>query len=322
MNFRKFLVSTLCVLAILAAGCTPKNAATTVQKTTGGSQYLTLTDDAGRKVELAKKPVRVVSLSNSFLSFVDIVNGDLVGVVSAKAAKAKIPAKFAKLPSVGEVYNVNNEALINLKPDLILGNKNQHEKLVPILEANHIPVFLFSTKSYDDVKRTLTNIGKIYGNEAAATAKIKTMDEEIAGIVAKVPKKQLKIAIIHATPSNVTVELDGSIAGDAAKRLGFVNIASGRNPIKNNPEKTPYSMEVMMEQNPDVIFITSMGEMNKIEERLKSDIKSNPSWNSLQAVKNNKIYILPENLFLLNPGLDYPQAIKFMAKTVYPEAFQ
>ena len=91
--------------------------------------------------------------------------------------------------------------------------------------------------------------------------------------------------------------------------------------IKNNPEKTPYSMEIMVEQNPGIIFITSMGEQNKIEERLKADIKSNPSWNSLQAVKNNKIYILPENLFLLNPGLDYPQAIKFMAKTVYPEAF-
>jgi iron complex transport system substrate-binding protein len=321
MKVRDFLVGTLCALVLIVAGCTPKNAATTGNAPKGNGNYLTLTDDAGRKVELAKKPVRVVSLSNSYLSFIDVVNGNLVGVVSAKAAKAKIPEKFAKLPSVGEVYNINNEALINLKPDLILGNKNQHEKLVPLLEANHIPVVLFSTKSYDDVKRTLTSIGKIYGNEAAATSKIKVMDEEIAGIIAKVPKKQLKVAIIHATPSNVTVELDGSIAGDVAKRLGFINIANGSNPLKNNPEKTPYSMEVMVEKNPEVIFITSMGEQNKIEERLKLDIKSNPSWNSLQAVKNNKLYVLPENLFLLNPGLDYPQAVKFMAKTVYPEAF-
>jgi iron complex transport system substrate-binding protein len=313
-------MSTVCVLAILAAGCTPKNAATTGQKPAGGGQYLTLTDDAGRKVELAKKPVRVVSLSNSYLSFVEVAKGDLVGVVSAKAAKAKIPAKFAKLPTVGEVYNVNTEALVNLKPDLILGNKNQHEKLVPILEANHI-LFLFSTKSYEDVKRTLTSIGKIYGHEAEATAKIKAMDAEIASIVAKVPNKQLKVAIIHATPSNVTVELDGSIAGDVAKRLGFTNVAVGAAPLKDNPERTPYSMEVLVQQNPDVIFITSMGEPGKIEARLKLDIKSNPSWNSLQAVQKNKIYVLPENLFLLNPGLAYPEAVKFMAKTIYPEVF-
>jgi iron complex transport system substrate-binding protein len=272
-------------------------------------------------VELAKKPVRVVSLSNSYLSFVEVAKGDLVGVVSAKAAKAKIPAKFAQLPTVGEVYNVNTEALVNLKPDLILGNKNQHEKLVPILEANHIPILLFSTKSYEDVKRTLTSIGKIYGHEAEATAKIKAMDAEIASIVAKVPHKQLKVAIIHATPSNVTVELDGSIAGDVAKRLGFTNVAVGAAPLKDNPERTPYSMEVLVQQNPDVIFITSMGEPGKIEARLKLDIKSNPSWNSLQAVQKNKIYVLPENLFLLNPGLAYPEAVKFMAKTIYPEVF-
>jgi iron complex transport system substrate-binding protein len=321
MNIRKFFMSTVCVLAILAAGCTPKNAATTAQKPAGGGQFLTLTDDAGRKVELAKKPVRVVSLSNSYLSFVEVAKGDLVGVVSAKAAKAKIPAKFAQLPTVGEVYNVNTEALVNLKPDLILGNKNQHEKLVPILEANHIPILLFSTKSYEDVKRTLTSIGKIYGHEAEATAKIKAMDAEIASIVAKVPHKQLKVAIIHATPSNVTVELDGSIAGDVAKRLGFTNVAVGAAPLKDNPERTPYSMEVLVQQNPDVIFITSMGEPGKIEARLKLDIKSNPSWNSLQAVQKNKIYVLPENLFLLNPGLAYPEAVKFMAKTIYPEVF-
>lgn len=321
MKVKTFIMGVICTLAVLTAGCTPKNAATTTAKPDGSGRYLVLTDDAGRKVELARKPVRVVSLSNSYLSFVDIVNGDLVGVVSAKAAKAKVPEKFAKLPTVGEVYNVNSEALVHLQPDLILGNKNQHEKLVPILEANHMPILLFSTKSYEDVKRTLTAIGKVYGNEQAAAAKIKTMDEEIAGIVAKVPRKEMKIAIIHATPSNVTVELEGSIAGDVAKRLGFVNVASGSAPIKDNPEKTPYSMEVLVQKNPDVIFITSMGEPGKIEARLKLDIKSNPSWNSLQAVQNNKIYVLPENLFLLNPGLAYPEAVKFMAKTIYPEAF-
>jgi iron complex transport system substrate-binding protein len=282
--------------------------------------YLSFKDDAGRQVTLSKKPERVVSLSNSNLSFVDVVKGDLVGVVSAKAAKSQIPAKFAKLPSVGEVYNVNSEALIGLKPDLVLANKNQHEKLLPILEANHIPVVFFATKSYADVKRTLTTIGKIYGNPDAATAKIAELDQQINAIVSKIPQKKVTVAIIHATPSNVTVELDTSIAGDIAKRLGFVNVASGAG-SKDSGDRIPYSMEVLVAKNPDVIFITSMGDAAKIEARLKKDVKSNPAWNSLNAVKNNKLFVLPENLFLLNPGLAYPQAVEFMAKTIYPEAF-
>ncbi|WP_278977151.1 hypothetical protein [Phascolarctobacterium faecium] len=51
-------------------------------------------------------------------------------------------------------------------------------------------------------------------------------------------------------------------------------------------------------------------------------MKSNPAWASLEAVRNNKVYLLPERLFLLNPGLHYPDAVKYMAKTVYPEVFK
>jgi iron complex transport system substrate-binding protein len=314
------LVMVFC-LALALLGCTPQNAATT-GKSSGSNTgtYLSFKDDAGREVTLTKKPVRVVSLSNSNLSFVDVVKGDLVGVVSAKAAKGHIPERFAKLPSVGEVYNVNSEALIGLKPDLVLANKNQHEKLLPILEANHIPVAFFATKSYADVKRTLTTIGKIYGNPDAAAAKIAELDQQINTIVSKIPQKKVTVAIIHATPSNVTVELDTSIAGDIAKRLGFTNVASGAG-SKESGDRIPYSMEVLVAKNPDAIFITSMGDAPKIEARLQKDVKANPAWNSLNAVKNNKLFVLPENLFLLNPGLAYPKAVEFMAKTIYPEAF-
>jgi iron complex transport system substrate-binding protein len=320
MKLKVLGLATVFCLALALLGCTPQNAATTGKASSGTGTYLSFKDDAGRQVTLSKKPERVVSLSNSNLSFVDVVKGDLVGVVSAKAAKSQIPAKFAKLPSVGEVYNVNSEALIGLKPDLVLANKNQHEKLLPILEANHIPVVFFATKSYADVKRTLTTIGKIYGNPDAATAKIAELDQQINAIVSKIPQKKVTVAIIHATPSNVTVELDTSIAGDIAKRLGFVNVASGAG-SKDSGDRIPYSMEVLVAKNPDVIFITSMGDAAKIEARLKKDVKSNPAWNSLNAVKNNKLFVLPENLFLLNPGLAYPQAVEFMAKTIYPEAF-
>lgn len=80
-------------------------------------------------------------------------------------------------------------------------------------------------------------------------------------------------------------------------------------------------MEALVEQNPEIIFITSMGKADEIENRLRSDFKNNPAWASLQAVQNGKVYVLPENLFLLNPGLEYPKAVEYMARQVYPEVF-
>ena len=77
-------------------------------------------------------------------------------------------------------------------------------------------------------------------------------------------------------------------------------------------------MESLVEANPDVIFLTSMGSSDKIEKRIKGDIESNPAWASLKAVQSGRFYILPERYFLLNPGLDYPKAVGYMANLVYP----
>ena len=52
------------------------------------------------------------------------------------------------------------------------------------------------------------------------------------------------------------------------------------------------------------------------------DFKKNPAWNSLTAVQQGKVYVLPERLFLINPGLRYPEAVKYMAQQVYPEVFK
>ena len=53
-------------------------------------------------------------------------------------------------------------------------------------------------------------------------------------------------------------------------------------------------METLVEQNPEIIFITSMGKPEEIENRLRTDFKNNPAWNSLPAVKAGRVYVLPE----------------------------
>ncbi|WP_302812547.1 ABC transporter substrate-binding protein, partial [Phascolarctobacterium faecium] len=162
----------------------------------------------------------------------------------------------------------------------------------------------------------------IYGVPEKGEAAAAKLDQQVKAVTEKLPKDGKRIVIMHAIPSNVTVELENSIAGCVAKMLGFQNVAVGATPIKGKPEKTPYSMEALVEKNPEIIFITFMGDSEEIENRLRADVKSNPAWASLEAVRNNKVYLLPERLFLLNPGLHYPDAVKYMAKTVYPEVFK
>lgn len=313
------LVILACAASVGLSGCTPQNAATgskTAQEANGA--YLSVTDDLGRQVTLAQKPQRVVVLSTSLLNFAAAVDGDLAGRATVKSEDASVPEKYQSVPEVGPVYNVSAEKIIALKPDLVLASSVQHQKLIPQLEENHIPVIALNLKTFDDVKRALTLVGQIYGKEDQAKQKINELDQQVQKIAQKVPQDGQSVAIIHATPSAVSVELSHSVAGDVAQILHLKNVAADAE-TKDNTERVPYSMESLVAKNPDVIFFTSMGPSDKIEKRIHDDIESNPAWGSLKAVQNGRVYVLPEHLFLLNPGLAYPQAVKFMAQKVYPE---
>lgn len=301
----------LCLL--LLVGCAPQGAS---QPKASGENYAVISDDRGKAVTLPQKPQRVVVLSTSLLNFADALDGNLVGRAAIKSEDAALPEKYKDVPDVGPVYSISLEKVTALQPDVVIGSTDHHEKLAAQLEDSGIPVILLRTKTYDDVKRNLDVMGKVYGKEKEAAAVDEKLDKDIKAITEAVPKAGQRIAIIHATPSAVSLELPTSIAGGIADLLHLQNIAAAPAGSENN--RIPYSMESLVEANPDVIFLTSMGSSDKIEKRIKSDIEGNPAWASLKAVRSGRFYILPERYFLLNPGLDYPKAVGYMANLVYP----
>ena len=314
---KKIFMLLLLLLQIMTlSGCGSQN---TKETTADSNVFLTITDDAGRKVVLKNKPERVVSLSPSFLGMIDAVNGKVIGRATSKVGT--IPESMKDAQEVGFTYNIDVERVVALKPDCVLALKGQHDKFISLLESNNIPVIEIDVRTYKEVQSALKLIGKVYGVQQKGEQAAEKLDNEISKISEKIPKDEKKIVILHASAKNVTVELDGTIAGSAAKLLGFKNVAAGSTPLSGDPDKTPYSLEELVKNNPDLIFITSMGTDAAIENRLRSDVQSNPAWNSLQAVRENKIIFLPEQLFLINPGLQYPKAVEYMAKTVYPEVF-
>jgi iron complex transport system substrate-binding protein len=301
-------------VCLLVAACTPAKT-----QTEASTQYLTIQDDANRTVVLKAKPERIVALSASFLEPLGAVKANIVGRVSSKTG---VPAFAEPIEEVGAVYQINIEKVIALQPDLVIAFKGINDSFVPILESNNIPVIVLQMKTYEDVKAKIKLFASITGETQKGEDLIKSMDDSVQTIQAKVPSEHKKVAILHSTAQNVTVELDGSIAGSIAKSLGFTNVAASGQPLEKDPDATPYSLETLAEQDPDIIFVTSMGKMDEIKKSMSANIENNPAWSSLRAVKNKQLYFLPQNLFLLNPGVDYPKAFETMAKLVYPEVFQ
>ncbi len=280
--------------------------------------YLTITDAADRTVTLTQKPERIIPLSASFLEPLHAVDGKIIARVSAKTG---IPDEDKNLPEVGNVYNINLEKVIEQQPDLVIAYKGMNDKFVSTFEDNNIPVIVLDMRTYDQVKHTVDILGQITDNPDKAAQLNTDMDEKIAAIKNKLPQEEKRIAILHSTAQNVTVQLEGSIAGSVAKILGFTNIANGTAPLESNPTAAPYSMETLVDKNPEIIFITSMGKMETIKEAMLKNVENNPAWQTLPAVRENKIYFLPQEMFLLSPGIHYPEAVETMAKLAYPDKF-
>ena len=280
--------------------------------------FATIDDDAGRKITLANKPQRIVVTSAGFLEPMHVVGCEVVG---RPDSKNQMPDWAKNLPSVGQVYQIDNERLLACAPDLVVVNKGMNEKLLPLLDENKIPALVVELKTFDDVKRSLKLFSTLSGDVDAGEKIIHDMDAEISAVLDKVPKKNLRVAILHSTAQGVTVQLDGSIAGSIVKMFGWTNVASGMTPLEKNPDAAPYSMETLAEQNPEIIFVTSMGDADKIKKNMLDAVKSNEAWQTIGAVKDNRLYFLPQDLFLLSPGLRYPEAVKVMAQLIYPENF-
>ena len=236
---KKIIMVLLLLLQMIAvSGCGNQN---TKETTVDSNAFLTITDDAGRKVVLKSKPERIVSLSPSFLGMIDAVGGKVIGRASSKVGT--IPESMKDAQEVGFTYNIDVERVVALKPDCVLALKGQHDKFISLLESNNIPVIEIDVRTYKEVQNSLKLIGKIYGTPQKGEQAAEKLDNEINKISEKIPKDEKKIVILHASAKNVTVELDGTIAGSAAKLLGFKNVAAGSTPLSGDPDKTPYSLE-------------------------------------------------------------------------------
>lgn len=314
---KRFVVLCLALLTLLvAAGCGSQ--ASAPQASSGDKVFAVIHDAMGREVTLTKKPERIVVTSASFLEPLHEVGGDVVG---RPDSKTKMPEYAKDKASVGKVYQIDVEKVLACEPDLVIVNKGMNEKLVDTLESNGIQTAVLDMKSYDDVKNEVQVLAQITGEPQKGEQLIHDMDAKIQAIKDKIPQDAHRVSILHTTNQGLSVQLEGSIAGCTARLLGWDNVAAGMTPLEKNPDAAPYSLETLVEQNPEILFITSMGKLEEAKAGMEQTMTENPAWQTVDAVKNGRVYYLPQDLFLLSPGIHYPDAVETMAKCVYPEAF-
>ncbi len=76
------------------------------------------------------------------------------------------------------------------------------------------------------------------------------------------------------------------------------------------------NIERIIEANPQVVYLITHGNPEDVKKGFMEEMKKNPAWNNIDAVKNNHIEILPPHLFSTNPGTNIIDAIEYMANSL------
>jgi len=318
--FRKLLVLTL--LAAFLAGCAPASVpsptvepASTAAPTTQApaSTALTLTDGLGREVKLDEPAQRVVSLapSNTEILFAIGAGAQVVGVDQF----SDFPEQAKGLSGVGgSMGQYSTEAIVALKPDLVLAAEINTPELVKQLEDLGLTVYyLKNPTTLEEMYGNLEIVGQLTGQDvtdlvSSLKARVQAVDEKIATVT----EKPAVFYEIDATDASKPYTYGPGTFGDLLiTRAGGTNIA--------DVAKDPYpqiSLEQIVSSNPAFIILG-----DSMYGATPDAVKARPGWVSIDAVKNDRIFPFDDNL-ASRPGPRLVDGLEQLAKLLHPELFK
>jgi iron complex transport system substrate-binding protein len=266
---------------------------------------LQVTDDRGVNVRWDAPPQRIVSLLPSLTETVCELGQchRLVGV----DRYSNWPAAIAALPRVGGGMDPNVEAIVALRPDVVL--LAQSSRVVQRLESLGLKVVALEPKSHADVQRVLGKVAQVVGVDAQATQRIwRNIDAAVSAAAQSLPVRVKNTRVyfeVNRAPYGAGAS---SFIGETLTRLGVQNIVPAS--LGPFPKLNP---EFVVRANPDVIMV---GDRNF------EGMTQRPGWRSIRAVREERLCVFAndESDVLVRPGPRMAEAARLMARCLQEKA--
>ncbi len=225
---------------------------------------------------------RIVSLTPSITETIfSLGAGELVvGVTDA----CDYPAEVNSKPHVCSWFDPDIDRLKNLNPDLVLGLKTAHERLMPVFINRKIHCELFNPITIQDVLADILRLGRLLGAAEAARSLVDELLSRLVDLDKSVqlipPGQRLTVTrVLDIEEDELILAGPQSFQYDVITRAGGINVTSSINAAY--PKVT---FQQFQKWNAGMIFICGSNDS------YLSKLKKNPGWKSLRAVSNNRLY--------------------------------
>ncbi|OGB28405.1 MAG: ABC transporter substrate-binding protein [Burkholderiales bacterium RIFCSPLOWO2_12_FULL_61_40] len=269
----------------------------------GAAHALQLTDDRGVVVTLAQPPQRIVSLLPSLTETVCALDQcqRLVGV----DRYSDFPASVRALPQVGGGLDPNIEAIVALKPDVVLVATSSRAS--ERLRGLGLAVVALEPKTYADVQRVMLKLGQLLG-VADAQRIWRAIDAGVSAAAQSLPASVRGTRVYFEVNPGPYGAGELSFIGETLTRLGVKNILPAK--LGPFPKLNP---EYIVRANPDVIMIG---------QRSEDGLAQRPGWSGIRALRELRVCVFPTEQAntLVRPGPRMAEGARLMAQCLSAKA--
>ena len=245
---------------------------------------LQVTDDSGALVRLDRPAARIVSLAPHLTETLFAVGGgrQVVGT----AAHSDHPKAARAIPRVGTHKSVNEEAVLALRPDLVVAWQTGNGlELVRRLRGLGLTVYVSEPRKLEDIAQTLRRMGLLTGRPMHGERAGRAFMEELNRLRGTY-RGRPEVTVFYQVWNSPLQTLNGRhLVSDVIRLCG------GRNVFADAVALAPLvNLESLLAMNPGAIIASGVG-----DER-PDWLDDWRDWPALDAVKNNHLYFIPADL--------------------------
>ena len=273
------------------------------------------TDALGRTVSVKKNPERVAALLGSFADIWITAGGKVCACPDD--TWEDYGHTFTDAVNIGGAHSPNLELLLSADPDFVIASASTAADIgmKETLEALGITVAYFDVDNfygYLDMLNICTDITGRKDLYEKYGLDVKAKIEQIKRSYA-LENGEHSVLLLRVTSSTVKAKgSKGTILGEMLSDMGCINVADSEKSLLDT-----LSVESVIVQNPKSIFVVAMGNDTEAAIRLYgSMIEQNRAWNTLDAVKDGRMYVMDRKLFNLKPNSRWAEAYEVLYETL------
>lgn len=282
-----------------------------VQQNSEAETEVVFSDALGHEIRL-KGGERTAVLSESLAQAWLLAGGELAG--TSEDAEEILDA-HPETVNLGALKTPSAEALMAENMELVILSSAipGHVKLYDTLDKAGIVAAYFDIETFEDYKGMMEIFTDFTGNKKLYEENVASVQEVIEEQIARADGSSPKVLLLRAYSTGVRAKNSDTMTGKMLLDLGCENIADSDSGLLED-----LSMEAILVADPDFIFVTTMGSSQEAALSMVDELlASNPAWQELTAVKEDRFYVLEKELFHNKPNNRWGESYEILADILY-----